>query len=175
MLLAVNGCGGGGGGSPAPPATSKAVTKAYLFGTMSSGSIIATVQTSMIVPSGVLANYTSPAGATSGTYPLRSAALAPSGSVLVPAGDLTGTYDIASRRLTINLVNATSRVALQSSSTGSGAEIATIYFNLATPGSSPVLPTVDLAATIGQDRQPATVPSVGYLTGGKVNFTTTFQ
>jgi hypothetical protein len=173
----LSGCGGGGGGSstPAPAAKSKAVTKAYLFGAMSSSSIIATVQTSMVVPSGVLVNYTSASGATSGVFPLKSGVLVPSGTVKVAANDLSGTFDTASRKLAITMVNATTRASLQSSATGSGTEFATINFTLATPGTTPALPTSDPTAVISQDRQSSGAPSVGYLSGCILNFTTTFQ
>lgn len=176
LILAGCGGGGGGGGTPTPAATSKIVTKAYLFGAMSSSSIIATVQTSMIVPAGVMVNYTSATGATSGTFPLKSGVLVPSGPVQVASGDLYGTFDTVSRKLLISLVNSTNRAALQSSATGSGTEFATINFTPATPGAAtPTFPTSDTAATVGQDRHPSGVPSVGYLNGCKLNFTTTTQ
>lgn len=173
ILLA--GCGGGGGGSgSATPSATKAVAKAYLFGTMSSNSTIATVQTSIMVPAGVLVNYTSPAGATTGTWPLRKGVVVPSGPVQVSAAAVANsTYDIASRKLTINVFNApgSGQAALKTGASGSGAEIATINLTFATPGVTAALPTQDPLVVVGQDRS----SSIDYLTGCTANFVTTFQ
>ncbi|AJE03775.1 hypothetical protein [Geobacter pickeringii] len=192
--LAVTGCGGGGGGgggAAAPAAVTRATTKVYLFGTMSSSgkfnnisttSTIATVSTKLNVPSGVLVNYSSAPGATSGLCILRPGVLVPSGPVRVATTDLTGTYDIASRTLTVSLINSPgqNQVALKTSSTGTGAEIATINFSLATAGVTPSsMPLQDLSPSVGQYRQllthpPTTLDNI-YLTGDTVNFATTYQ
>lgn len=170
------GGGGGGGGGSTPPVAAKAVTKVNLFGAMSSSSKIATVQTTMTVPSGIMVNYSSPPGATAGIFPLRSGFAVPSGPVKVAANDISGTFDTASRNLTISLLNnPSSPLNLQSSTTGNGAEIATINFTLASPGVTTPLPAEDLAVTVGQDRSTLQNINVGYLSGCKVNFSTTYQ
>lgn len=191
--LAVAGCGGGGGGGggAAPAALTRATTKLYLFGTMSSSgkfnnistsSTIATVSAKLNVPSGVLINYSSAPGATSGLCDLRPGVLVPSGPVQVASNSLTGTYDIASRTLTVSLLNwpGQNQVALKNSTSGPGAEIATINFSLVTPGVTPSsMPLQDLSPTVGQNRQllthPPTTLDNSYLTGSTVNFATTYQ
>lgn len=176
------GCGGGGGG-----AATQAVTKVYLFGTMSSNTRfgvysssgkITSVSTSMTVPAGIMVNYSSPAGVTSGKFPLRTGAVVPSGPVKVAASDITGTYDTASRVLAINIFNSPLVGApLKSSTTGKGAEIATISFSLETPGVESPLPLLDPLPEVGQARPSLTSPfgSEDYLTGCTVNYVTTYQ
>lgn len=169
--LALTGCGGGGS---APPAAVKATTKVFLFGAMSSNSRIATVQTTMTVPSGVMVNYSSPPGAVSGTFPLRGGFAVPSGPVKVSATDISGTFDTASRQLTVSLINR-GRLDLASNTTGNGAEIAALNFTLAAPDTKPGMPAQDPLASVGQERATQPAPSVDYLTGCKINFVTTQQ
>jgi hypothetical protein len=175
VLCGCGGGGGGGGGAAPPPA--KVVTKVSLFGTMSTNSRIATVQTTMVLPSEVMVNYSSPPGATSGTFPLRGGVVVPSGPVKVAATDINGMFDIAARKLTLFLLNTPggSQVPLQSSASGEGTEIATINFSLATAGGAlPAMPTVDTDARIGQHRQ-TVPPTINYLSGCRINFATTLQ
>lgn len=173
--LALTAC-GGGGSAPATTAT----TKVFLFGTMSSNSRIAGITTSMTVPGGVMVNYSTAPGVMvnystpHGIFPLRSGSVVPSGPFKVSSA--SGSYDNASHKLTVSLVNG-AFLNLSSSTTknsGKGAEVATINFTLAKPGVTPTMPTDDLTPTVKQDR-----PSLGifgdYLNGCKVNFTTTFQ
>lgn len=174
--LTLTGCGGDGGGTtpttPTTPAT-KATTKVYLFGALSSNSKIATVQTTIIVPNGIMVNYTSPPGATSGIFPLRKGIAVPSGPVQVSATDISGTFDIASRKLHINLFNnPTNSVLLKSSSSGIGEEIATLNLTLASPGVQPLIPALDTLVMVSQDRGGN---SVNYLSGCNTNFVTAYQ
>ena len=177
LALSLYGCGGGGGGS-APVTT--AITKVFLFGTMSSNSRIAGVTTSMTVPGGVLVNYSTAPGVMinystpHGIFPLRSGCVVPSGPVKVSSA--SGSYDNAGHKLIVSLVNG-AFLNLSSSTTrnsGQGAEIATINFTLAKPGVTATLPTNDASPTVKQDR-----PGFGIfgdvLNGCRVNFSTTFQ
>ena len=124
----------------------------FLFGNMtSSNAIVASVHTTITVPSGVMVNYSSTPGATSGLCKLRSGVIVSSGTVLLPASDFDfSTYDVASRTLTINMLNS-SRLPLKGSQTGSGAEIAKINFDLVSPGTSPAISLKDTHATIGME------------------------
>ncbi len=178
----MSGCGGGGGSSVGP--TTKATTKMFLFGAMSSNTRfgvysssgkIASVQTSMTVPSGIMVNYSSPApaGYPANSFPLRKGFVVPSGPVRVAATDFTGTFDTSSRILTISLVNL-ERALLKSTTVGNGAEIATINFTLASPGVEPPMPLADPLVIVSQER-PTQPVSVDYLTGCKTNFSTTFH
>lgn len=184
--LALTGCGGGGGGGGG--VTTKAVSKVYLFGTMSSNTRfgvystsgkIASVQTSMTVPAGILANYSSPApaGYPANTFPLRSGFVVPSGSVNVAVSDITGTYDTSSRILSLSVFNPPPGVLLKSGASGNGAEIATINFSLATPGTETAVPLADPLPVVSQARPSLTSSfgSLGNLAGCKVNFVTTYQ
>lgn len=175
-VLTVCGCGGGGGGAAAPPAATKAVTTVSLFGAMSSSSKIATVQTTMTVPSGIMVNYSSAPGVNSGTFPLRSGAVVPSGPVQLASADISGTFNTVSKKLTINLFNNPSRsLDLQSSTAGNGAEVATLNFTLASPGVTTSLPAEDPTAIVSQDRSTPQNINLGYLNGCKVIFSTTYQ
>lgn len=172
--LTLAGCGGGGGGGGGG-SVSKATTKVYLFGNITSASnVVATVKTTLNIPSGVLINYSSAPGATSGLCILRKGAIVPSGPVLVSASDFSGsTYDLTSRILTLNLANF-SRVALKSGASGNGKEIATINFTLATPGSTPsAMPLQDSLAEIGQEV--LSTHDTSYPPGSVTNFVTTFE
>lgn len=169
--LTLAGCGGGGGGSGP---TTKATTKVYLFGNITSAEkIVATVKTSINLPSGVLVNYSSAPGATTGLYKLRKGVIVPSGPVLVSDSDFdSSSYDLASRVLTINLINF-SRVSLKSGSTGDGKEFATINFSLATAGTLPTsMPLKDSLAEVSQDSlsNPGAIPAAGV-----TNFITTYN
>lgn len=172
--LTLSGC--GGGGSSGPPPVKKAVTAMYLFGAMSSNSKIATVQATMTVPDGIMVNYSSPPGATSGTFPLRSGFVVPSGPVKLSATDVSGTFNTVSKKLSINLLNNPSTpLDLQSSTNGNGAEVATLNFTLASPEVTASLPTEDPAVTVGQDRSTPQNVKLGYLNGCKVIFSTTIK
>ncbi len=170
--LALAGCGGGGGGGGG---AAKATTKVYLFGNITSAAnIVGTVRTTLNIPSGVLVNYSSAPGATSGLCKLRKGVLVPSGPVMVSTSDFnSSSYDIASRVLTLNLVNS-SRVSLKSGSSGNGKEIATINFSLATAGNIPTsMPVSDSLAEVGQEV--LSTHDTSYPTGSKTNFVTTYQ
>ena len=175
-VLALAGCGGGGGGGSSP--ATKAVTKVYLFGNITSADkIVATVQTTMNVPSGVMLNYSSVPGATSGLCTLRKGVVVPSGPVQVSPSDFSAsTYDIAGRVLTVRMVN-NGRLPLKSSSTdngGKGTEIAMINFSLATPGGTPsMMPEEDLVPTVSQEA--LLVHDVTLSPGCKISFATTYQ
>jgi hypothetical protein len=178
-VAALYGCGGGGGGGGAT-LVSKAATKVYLFGNITgAGKIVASVKSTMNVPDGVLINYSSTPGATSGLCKLRRGAVVPSGPVKVSgmdSNDTFGTYDIGRRLLTINLVNI-SQDFLKSSTTannGAGMEIATVNFTLVTPGVTPAaMPLKDSAAEIGQFI--LSPPDLSYPAGNEINFSTTYQ
>jgi hypothetical protein len=155
--LTLSGCGGGGGGGVA-----KQTTKLYLFGSMSSNSIIATVTTSVAVPNFI--DYSAPSKTAKGIFPLRSRVLAASGPVLV--SDITGsTYDNNTGKLTVILVNG-GFLNMSSSTTrnsGKGTEIATLT---TTPGTT--FPLADTSPSVGQQR---TSPvSTSFLGGCKVNY-----
>lgn len=172
--LALAGCGGGGGGGGGGPVT-KATTKIYLFGNITSaGNIVGTVKTTLNVPSGVLINYSSTPGATTGLCILRKGVIVPSGPVQVSASDFSGSsYDLTSRVLTLQLVNF-SRAALKSGSSGNGKEIATINFSLATPGVLPSsMPVKDSLAEVGQEV--LSTHATSYPLGSETNFETTYQ
>jgi hypothetical protein len=173
VTMALSACGGGGGGSSP---VSSASTKLLVFGHMTSLARLATVQATMTIPTSIQVNYSSAPGAISGLCKLRKGVITPSGTVLVSADDFSGsTYDIASRILTINMVNS-GQVALKSSdiaNSGKGAEIATLQFKLTTPGTLPTtMPLSDATATISQ-QLPG--PSVTLLPGALVNYLTTYQ
>src|SRR3954452_10981762 len=91
--LILTGCGGSDNPITAvtPPGTNatKATTKVNLFGNMSSNGKIASVNTAMTVPNGIMVNYSSPPGATSGIFPLRQGVAVPSGPAQVAASDIT--------------------------------------------------------------------------------------
>jgi len=183
--LTLSGCGGGGGGSgggggvisPPPdtkPAATKATTRVSVFGAMSSNGRIATVQTSMPVPSGVMVNYSSPGA--NGVFPLRSGVITPAGPVKVNNADFSNSwYDTATRKLTIVLVNISGR-ALTSNKTGNGVEIAAINFTVPSGTSFLVGDTAttppDNNISVYQDRLPG---AYGLLGGITCNFSTTFE
>lgn len=170
--LSLAGCGGGG----SSPAT-KATTKIYLFGNITSaGSVVSTVKTTMNIPAGVLLNYTSAALPT-GLCTLKKGVIVPSGPVLVSASDFSdSTYDPKSGVLTINFVNSnpTGTPSLKSGATGNGKEIATVNFSLATPGVLPAsMPEKDTLAEVG--RFVLSPPTVSYPVGSLTNFATTYH
>ena len=177
-VLTLSACGGGGGG-----ATTQAVTTVYLFGQMSSvsNSKIDSLQTSFAVPTGVLVNYSSPApaGFLPNTYPMRHGFAVPSGTVLVSASDISGSYNATTGKLTLLIRNSSNpKLALQSytsargTATVKGAELAKIYLKLDPPGGTPTIPVQDPFPTVYQYREPV---SVDVLNGCRVNFDTKFQ
>lgn len=174
--LALVGCGGGGGGGGgAPLPVSKATTKAYLFGNITAaGKVVATVKTTMNIPGGVMVNYSSAPGATTGLCILRKGVIVPSGEAKLSASDFAGSsYDLTSRVLTLNLIN-NSRTAFNSGSSGNGKEFATINFTLATPGSPPSsMPSKDGLAEVGQEI--LLTHDTSYPVGSATNFATTYQ
>ncbi|HEY3307023.1 MAG TPA: hypothetical protein VGJ93_01085 [Desulfuromonadaceae bacterium] len=181
--LTISGCGGGGGGGGAiaPATVTKAVTKVYVYGNMSSpasfGNLssnarIATVQSKMSLPAEVMVNYSSAPGATAGLCFLRKGVIVPSGNTLLSASDFSfSTFDIASRVLTLNMINS-GRQRLKTNTNGNGVEFATVNFTLTTPGvPSGLIPLFDQAAAIGEEMPDL---SLAYLLGRRINFVTTF-
>lgn len=169
--LVLSGCGSGGGGTAVAPVT-RALTTVYLFGNMSTNATVTSLQTSMTLPAGVMVNYTSPAGASAGTWPLRSSVITPSGPNKVSM--VSGSFDMASRKLEISLVNG-GFLNLSSSTVKNGAkgtELATLNFTLATPGVTPAMPTQDASPVVGK-QTPG--PTVGFQNGFKTNFSTLFR
>jgi hypothetical protein len=183
-LSACGGGGGGGGGSAAPPATtSKVVISAYLFGTMSSSTAtVTTIEASMKVPSGVYAMYSSPApaGYPANLFPLRSNAAVTSGKLANSAASISGTYNTQTGIVSLQLLNnpaANNSIAtLQSSSTGSGNEFATLYFTLASPGTTvPFIPS-DQALTYSVQQTDLSAQTSGVPAKGcQLKFSTTYQ
>lgn len=179
--LITSGCGGGGGGGAAPPVI-KAVTKVYVYGNMSSpasfGNLssngrIATVKARMTLPAEIMVNYSSAPGVTAGLCFLRSGVIVPSGNTLLAATDFSfSTYDIASRVLTINMLNS-GRLALKTNTIGSGVEFANVNFTLSTPGiPATLMPLTDLAADISEEMPDL---SLAWLQGRRINFSTSYQ
>jgi hypothetical protein len=193
-LLPLSGCGGGGGGGGGP--ITKAVTKVYLFGNMTStvqnvyfGNIsssvrVTSVDSSLNVPSGVQVNYSSAVGATTGNCILRKGVFISSGPIipnLTESNFSNSRFDIdpLSRKLSIKIFNA-GFVKLKASETknaGKGEEIATIIFNLATPGVKPVTNFDEII-----DRSPTVGLSDNLLNGNtpdlrnpRITFVTTYQ
>ena len=170
------GCGGGGSGAPAP--NTRAVTTVYLFGNMTSTSKVATLHSELTVPAGVMVNYSSPPGATTGKYAVRNGSIVPSGPVKVSPNDITAEFSVADRKLFIDFVNSPDfttqvRKSIRSGKTGNGVEIATIYFQLAAADVMPVLPSPweDVAVVVGEETSSL---SIIYATGLKLNFLTSF-
>jgi hypothetical protein len=191
-VLTLFGCGGGGGGGGASAPATKAITKAYMFGNMSSpasfGNLsssgkIASVRTNMAIPTTeVMLNYSSITGATSGLCVMRVNAVAGDcilrDGVIVPSGKLSASdfagsrYNIATKTLTISMTNGAG-VPIKISTTGNGTEFATINFTLVKAGVTPsTMPVIDQVATIGED-----LPNgdMVFLPGRKINFQTTYQ
>ena len=141
VALALSACGGGGGSAPPVP-TTKVVLSAYLFGTMSSSTAtVTTVHASMKVPSGVFADYSSPApaGYPASTYPIRSRSIVASGGLSPSVATTSGTYNTATGTIELSILNNltnNSIPSLKSSPTGNGTEFATLYFKLAVADSN---------------------------------------
>ena len=182
--LFLAGCGGGGGGGP----TTQAVTTVYLFGQMSSASNsqIASLSTSIFIdPSSVLANYSAPVGATSGSYQVRPVGFAVSSKIVKLSDSSRADYDVAKNELTISLIGDLSPgntlpfrayTSARGGATVKGAEVAKIFFRLKTPGTTPTLPDRDLSPTVGQYRvPPAFKTGIDSLSGCRVYFDTKFQ
>lgn len=170
-------CGGGGGGASSP--STQGATTVFLFGTMSSTSKVATLQSEIIVPDGIMVNYSSPPGVLSGRYPLRSGSIVPSGPEKVPMADVTAEYNLADRKLSIYYLNAPdfstlTRKNIKSGTSGNGVEIATLNFKLTTAGALPIIPTPwqDSAVSVYEETSSSSVLPA---TGLKLNFVTTFQ
>lgn len=177
MSIILAGC-GGGGGTTVPPKT-QGTTVVYLFGTMSSSSRVATLHSEITIPDGIMVNYSSPPGATSGKYPLRSGAITPSGPLKVAQSDVTAEFSVADRKLSIDYLNTPdfttmARKNIKSSTTGSGTEIATLNFKLKTADVFPTLaaPWEDVAVSIYEETSTLNVINS---TGLKLNFVTTFM
>ncbi|MBJ6727649.1 hypothetical protein [Geomesophilobacter sediminis] len=178
LAAIMSGCGGGGGGSSAP--ASKAVTTVYLFGNMTTSAWVATVDTSFKLPNGVLANVSTASGVTSGNLPLYSASFVPSGPVVLPASNFSGTYNTSTGLVRVSMIN-NGGLNVRMNSVGNGIEIGKIIFKLPTAGSTPTLPSTWVVPNptdsseylkIGQD-----TPShdTSYVPNCKLNFVTTFQ
>ncbi|MCM0084514.1 hypothetical protein L4X63_23335 [Geomonas sp. Red32] len=174
--VTLTGCGGGGGAAAGPVTTG--VTKVQLFGNMSTNCTVGSVQTTMQVPSGVLVNYSSPAPSNypAHTFPLKSGAVVPSGPVRFQQSDISGTYNTQTMQLTVSMVNSAGS-NITSSTTGSGQEIATIMFKLATPGVLPTLPTPwqDPQVVVWQRFPTTPYPTIVSRPGYTLNFATTYQ
>lgn len=177
LTLPLSGCGGGGGGGGGGPAT-KATAKVSVFGAISSSCRIASIGTTLTVPSGILVNYSSPApaGYPPHTYPVRGSALVPSGPVQVDRSEITGTFNTSTNLLTVSLVNG-SRLLLRGSTIGDGTEVAQVIFGLATPGVLPTLPDPwqDPLVTVYQEVPTVPIASVLPLSGQTLKLTTTYQ
>lgn len=143
------GC-GGGGGAPAPKTQGSVAI--YLFGTMSSSSKVASIESKFTVPSGIMVNYSSPPGVNTGIHPLHSGSIVPSGLSVFSKDDFSTAYDIDNQMLTVGVVNK-QMINIQSNVIGNGLEIATLSFKLTTPDVFPVLPTPwqDPAAVVFQN------------------------
>ena len=136
----------------------------------------------MKVPSGVYAMYSSPApaGYPANTFPLRSNAMVTSGVLANTAASISGTYNtqtgIVSLYLLNNLGANNSIATLRSSSTGSGTEFATLYFTLASPGTTVSFNPSDQSLTYNvQQTDLATQTSGVTAKGCQLKFSTTYQ
>jgi hypothetical protein len=152
--------GGCSGGSPDEPPKTQAVAKVYLFGKMSSSSRVATIQSEITVPDGIMVNYSSPPGVTAGKFPLRSGSIVPSGPVTFSQNDIiSAEYNLSDRKLAFKFLNTPDlnnkgiTKNIRSGTEGDGVEVATLYFRLAKPDVLPIIPAPwqDVAALIGVD------------------------
>ena len=191
--LLFTGCGGGGGGGAPAPVT-KATTKAYLFGNMSSptsfGNLsssgkIATIRTSIAIPTAeVMVNYSSAPlfrglcvtrfNAIPGeNCILRDGVIKPSGNILLSDSDFAGsTYNIGTNTLTVSVRN-NGMIPLKSNTSGNGMEFATINLALVKAGvTSATMPVKDSVPTIGEDLPNG---NSDFLLGRHINFVTTYQ
>lgn len=177
LAMSLAACGGSGGDAPVP--TTKVVLSAYLFGTMSSSTAnVTSVHASMKVPSAVFADYSAPAGTISGTFPLRSRAIIPTGSLAGTTG-ASGTYNTQTGivELSIYNLNGNTIIPLRSSTNGSGTEFAKIYFKLATTDvNTPFSPlnqslTYDILQSELSSQLNASVPARGC----ELKFSTSYQ
>lgn len=190
-LVTLYGCGGGGGGGGGGGVT-KAVTKVYLYGNMTSVNAkaysfsnissklrIASISSSIDLPSAVMVNYSSPQADITGCT-LRKGVFTPSGPKLVRESDFSESRfnpDVSSRKLTVKMFNWGS-VLLKASTTGNGGlgeEIATINFTLATPGVKPPA-SFDQQQNVSSDVGVTdNAGTTAYMNGPKVTFVTTYQ
>lgn len=181
MLFTLFGC---SGSDPAP--LTRGTATVYLFGSMSSVSRVVSVKSEMTVPAGVMINYSSPPGATTGKFPLRSGQIVPSGPVLFAESDIqsaecTVVNNIPSKIsfLLFNTpdLNASGSIKnIRSSTIGNGVEIATIHFKLAAADVIPTVPAPwqDLSAEIGVNIDPSSSNNTLYPTGLKLNYSANF-
>lgn len=175
ISLLFAGC-GGGSSSPAPKTQGSVAV--YLFGSMSSASKVAAITSEITVPAGIMINYSSPPGVTTGKHPLRSGSIIPSGTSTFSKGDFNTLYNLDNRTLTIFLVNKNMK-DIKSNLIGNGLEIATLNFMLTTPDVLPTLPVPwqDPAVVVWQDTtlQVAPFTETVIKTGLKLNFISSFQ
>lgn len=175
VSLLLTGCGGGGGGGTAPK-TSGSIAL-YLFGTMSSASKVASIKSQFTVPAGIMINYSSPPGATTGVHKLRSGSIVPSGLSMFSKDDFTSTYNLDNKLLTIGVVNNQMK-DIKSNITGKGTEIATLSFKLTSPDALPIVPTPwqDSAVEVYQETivPGLPMPETDIKTGLILNFVTSF-
>jgi hypothetical protein len=157
----------------------------YLFGSMSSVSKVVSVKSEMTVPAGVMINYSSPPGATTGKFPLRSGQIVPSGPVLFAQSDIQSAEctvaSDGSRKISFMIFNTPdlntsgSIKNIRSGTIGNGVEIATIHFKLTAAGVTPSLPDPwqDLNAEVGVSVDPSSL-NILYPTGLKLNYSASF-
>lgn len=158
-LLTLAACGGGGGGGGG--GVQKQTTKLYLFGNLSTNFKVANVTTTLTVPN--FTDYSASASDANGVSSLRSGVITASGPAL--ASQVSGTYNVNSKLLTIALVNGGNLNMTSSTvdNAGKGTEIATLVTTAGT-----TLPTTDPAPAVGQFR--LVPPKVSDLNGCLVNF-----
>ncbi len=151
--MALSGCGGGGGGGGG---ASRQVTGLFLFGTMSSNSVITGVTTSINLPN--FRDYTTSTTTSANARDLRSGVLVPSSKATLSGAR----YDTVLKNLTITLTfdNMSSSTT---NNAGKGNVIATLQ---TTPGT--IFPASDNSPTVGYLR--SSPVSIGYLNGCKVNY-----
>jgi hypothetical protein len=175
LALILTGC----GDSSSEPLKTQGSAKVFLFGTMSSSRKIATLHTEVIIPSGIMLNYSSPPGGT-GKYPLRSGVIVPSGSVTFSQSDITAEFRVSDRTLFVDCINWPDstgfRKNIRSGSVGDGVEIATLNFKLATADAYPSLPTLwqNVILSVGEEKNGTTL-DVTYANALKLNFATSFS
>lgn len=176
LLLA--GC--GGSSSPTYVPKTQGSVALFLFGSMSSASKVASIETRFKVPDGIMVNYSSPPGITTGIHPIRSGSFVLSGSSLFSKNDITTTYDTSpdKRELRIFIMNNQMK-DIKSNITANGLEIATLSFKLEAPDVIPTLstPWQDPAVVVWQDTTTLVYPFTesAIKTGLKLNFISSFQ
>jgi hypothetical protein len=161
------GGGGGGGGAAVAEPTTKS-TNLYLFGTMSSGSRLAGVTTTVIVPNFV--DYSAANKNVKSTYPLRRGILTAASAFQFSS--VSGTYNNNSGELSISLDNGFPYTNISSSRTknsGKGSLIATIVTKI-----NASIPAQDSTPIVKYDRPNLPAPNGpvfgGIQDGCKVNY-----